>query len=81
MKDTIITGKRKKIEIITLVLCFIIACIVNIYAIIKFNTSWSEVFTSLGYVLVFSVALYIAWSIIRLAYYLIRNLITKKKRQ
>ncbi|MDR3062337.1 MAG: hypothetical protein LBU57_09545 [Dysgonamonadaceae bacterium] len=80
MKDTIITVKRKKIEVITLVACFIIACIVNIYAIAKFNTSWSEIFTSLGYVLIFSVALYIAWSIIRLAYYLIKNTFTKKKR-
>ncbi len=81
MKDTLITARRKKIEIITLIACFIIACIVNIYSIIKFNTPWSEVFTSLGYILLFSVALYVAWSIIRLAYYLIKNLFIKKKRR
>ncbi len=81
MKDTLITGQRKTIEILTLIVCFIIACIVNIYAIVKFNTPWSELFTSMGYVLLFTVGLYVAWSIIRFVYYFIKKLFSKKKRR
>ncbi|MDR1370305.1 MAG: hypothetical protein LBJ72_09325 [Dysgonamonadaceae bacterium] len=81
MKDTLITGKRKKIELLTLIACFVIACVVNIYAIVRFNTPWSETITSLGYVFVFSVALYVAWSIVRLVYYLIKKSFRNKKRR
>ena len=81
MKDTIITGNRKKIEIVTLIACFIIACIVNVYSIIAYNTPWSEIFTSLGYVCLFAVVLYVAWSVIRLVFYYFKKTFSKKKRR
>ena len=37
MKDTILTARRKKTELITLFLCFIIANLVNLYSIFTYN--------------------------------------------
>lgn len=78
MKDTIITGRRKKIELITMLICFLIANIANIYSIIAYKTSFTEIFTSMGYVIVAAAALYVLWSIIRLVIYGISFLFRKK---
>ena len=76
MKDTILTARRKKTEIYTFLICFIIA---NVYAIIAYKASFMELFTSFFYVLAFSVALYIAWSVIRLGFYALKKLLKPKK--
>jgi hypothetical protein len=73
MKDTIITVKRKKKEIITLTVCFIIANLVNLYAIVQYKTAYTELLTSLGYVLVLTLALYVLWTVIRLIFYAIKR--------
>ena len=59
MKDTIITSKRKQLELKTLLACFIIMNLINIYSIYTF-------IMSLGYVTIGSFALYIIWTILRL---------------
>ncbi|MDR0507270.1 MAG: hypothetical protein LBH32_10735 [Dysgonamonadaceae bacterium] len=69
MKDTLITVKRKKTEIVTLIICFIIANLINLYAIISYKTSYSELFTMLGYVIILTLALYVIWTVIRLIFY------------
>lgn len=46
MKDTILTARRKKTELITLFLCFIIANLVNLYSIFTYNTPLTEMITS-----------------------------------
>lgn len=80
MKDTIITAKRKKIEIIYWLICFLIANLANIYAIIIYdNTSFREVFTSLGYVLVASLALYAVSIVIRILYYGVKKILKAKR--
>ncbi|MGN0232376.1 MAG: hypothetical protein ACI4A8_09245 [Muribaculaceae bacterium] len=66
MKDTVITARRKRIEIITLLVCFIIANLLNVYAITSHNAPWSEVITSIGYVTVGACALYVVWTVVRL---------------
>lgn len=66
MKDTIITGRRKRIELWTLLTCFALAQGVNLYAILTCQTSWSELLTSLGYVTLFALVLYALWSLLRL---------------
>ena len=82
MKDTVITRNRKIIEIITLITCFIIAFLVNVYAIIAYDgTSWSELFMSLGYVSIFTVVLYVTWSVIRIVFYCLKRIFIKKKRR
>ncbi len=66
MKDTIITGRRKRIELWTILICFILAQGANIYAILTYHSSWSELITSLGYVTLFALLLYALWSLLRL---------------
>ena len=79
MKDTILTARRKKTELSTLFLCFIIANLVNLYSIFTYNTPLTEMITSFFYVLIFSVALYIIWSLLRILFYGITALFKKKK--
>ena len=54
MKNTVITARRKKIELLTLLVCFIIGNLANLYAIISYKTPFSEMLTSIFYVLAFS---------------------------
>lgn len=42
MKDTIITAKRKKTELIMLLFCFLLANAGNLYAIITYHTTISD---------------------------------------
>lgn len=80
MKETIITAKRKKTEIKNWLVCFLIANLFNIYAIIAYdNTSFTELFTSLGYVFVASLAIYILWIIIRILFYGLKKIFKTKK--
>ncbi len=58
MNDIIIKGKRIKIEIYKLLICFVIANILNLFSIIKFNTKWIEIFTQLHWVLILTGVLY-----------------------
>ncbi|MDR2627817.1 MAG: hypothetical protein LBC40_07265 [Dysgonamonadaceae bacterium] len=77
MKDLIITVKRQKTEWLTLLACFIIANLLNVYAIISYKTCLSELFWSLGYVVVCTIALYVLWTVLRLAFYGIRKLFNR----
>lgn len=74
MKDTLITGKRKKTELITLLVCFVLANLINLYAIISYNTSFNELYSSIGYVFVLSVSIYLGWTFVRILFYLICKL-------
>ena len=49
MKNTVITARRKKIELLTLLACFIIGNLANLYAIISYKTPFSEMLTSIFY--------------------------------
>lgn len=81
MKDTLITARRKKKELLTWAVCFLVANLANLYAILAYpGTSWAELVTSLGYVTAASVALYAAWTGVRLLFYGIRNVCKPEKR-
>ena len=73
MKDTLVTARRKKTEIITALVCFALAFLLNIVCIIVYKTPFKEVFTQIGYIVVISVALYVIWTAIRLLVWLIRG--------
>ncbi len=75
MKDTIITARRKKIELLTLLVCFIAGNLANLYAIITYGSPLVEMVTSFFYVAAFSCVLYIVWSLLRLAVYFILSLL------
>lgn len=79
MKNTVITARRKKIELLTLLACFIIGNLANLYAIISYETPFSEMLTSFFYVLAFSGVLYVFWTILRILFYGIRSLFLKKR--
>lgn len=66
MKDTIITSKRKKIELILFISCFVIANLINIYAIIHFGTPWSEMFTKIHITILIAIGLYVLLTILRI---------------
>ena len=78
MKDIIISASRIKIELITILACFIIAFFTNFGAIIYFKTPIVELITSIGFVIAFAVVLYVLWCIIRLIVYGIKILSAKK---
>lgn len=79
MKNTVITARRKKIELLTLLACFIIGNLANLYAIISYETPFSEMLTSFFYVLAFSGVLHVFWTILRILFYGIRSLFLKKR--
>ena len=81
MKNTVITVRRKKIELLTLSACFIIGNLANLYAILSYKPPFSAMLTSVCYVLVFSCVLYAFWTLLRLLFYGIRNLFLKKKNE
>ncbi|WP_291529559.1 hypothetical protein [Bacteroides sp. UBA939] len=81
MKDTLLTARRKKIELLTLLACFVIGNLANLYAIISYKTPFSEMLTSIFYVITFSCVLYVFWTILRILFYGIRNLFLKKRDQ
>ena len=79
MKNTVITARRKKMELLTLLACFIIGNLANLYAIISYETPFSEMLTSFFYVLAFSGVLYVFWTILRILFYGMRSLFLKKR--
>lgn len=81
MKDSIITARRKRTELITLLACFIIANVVNAGAIIAYKTCFTELFTQIGYVILFAIVLYVLWSLLRMVYYLTKKLLNTKKQK
>jgi len=66
MKDIIISAKRIKTELITLAVCFLIAFATNVGAVIAYKSPAIEVLTSLHYVLIATVVLYILVAVIRI---------------
>ena len=66
MKNTIITTKQKKRELLFLLISFIIAFVLNIYSIIYYDSQWKELFTTLHITILFSIVIYFLLVIIRL---------------
>ncbi len=66
MKDIVITGRRKVLEICILICCFIVAFSFNVYSITSLNASWTELFTMLPMVFLLTIGLYVAIIAIRL---------------
>lgn len=77
MKDTIVTARRKKIELITLLVCFVVSNLIHLYAIIAYHAPFSEMITSIFYIILFALVLYAFWGILRLLFYGLRALFTR----
>ena len=65
-KDTLITAGQKKREIIIALSCFGAMFLLNLICVICYVCPWTEIFTQLGFVLVFAVGLYVLTIIVRL---------------
>jgi len=74
MKDTVISAKTKRRELVIWLACFAVANIVNWAVIIHFATPWYEIFTQLGYVTVTSLLLYGLAVPVRIAWYVLHRL-------
>ena len=79
MKDITITAKQQKKELLFLLASFVLALGCNVYAIIYYNGSWSELYTEIFYVLTLTGAFYVASLLIRLLITGIKKLFKKNQ--
>jgi hypothetical protein len=79
MKKIIITGKHLKREFFIWLLSFIAAFILNVYAIAKYETSWIELYSQIGYIAMISIMLYIASWAFRVLFFLVKYLLRKRQ--
>jgi len=77
MKDILITKKRQKTELKIWLVCLAVSFALNIYAIIAYEGQWTEMFTSIGFMLTSSVVMYFILLMFRLVYYGVRRLCEK----
>lgn len=61
-----ISVRRQHRELLTFAVCFAVAFLLNVYAIAAYDAPWSELLTSIFYVITMAVVLYAAWSCVRL---------------
>jgi F0F1-type ATP synthase membrane subunit a len=66
MKDIVIGQRQIRREIRILLILFVVAVLVNVYAIIAKDTMWSELFTQLHYTIALALFLYVVIGILRL---------------
>ena len=67
MNELSISSKRLKKEGIYFGSAFLVSFLLNVISIIRFETSWSELYTQLGYVFMIAIFLYILIIIVRVA--------------
>ena len=80
MKDLTISGKRIRMELSWLLVSLALAFVLNIYSIVKFKTSWTELITSLHIIVLMSLIIYVLLLFFRgLASLLIRFTAGKRK--
>ena len=78
MKDLRITVRRQKTELLSLLVCLIVAVLTNVHAIVKYDGQWSELYTSAGFTVVFALVLYAVWIVLRLIIWLIVRMVHRK---
>lgn len=66
MKNIIITPKQIKREAIFLLVAFVIANLMNLFAIMGYDSPWKELFTSIPILLLVSMVLYFLIALIRI---------------
>ena len=77
MKDILITRSRIKKEGIILLVCFIAAVGLNIYAIIDYQSDWSELISQIPIVIAITFLVYLLVLLFRLVFLGITKLIQK----
>lgn len=77
MKDIVFTSTRQKKELRIFGICFAIGFLMNVISIIIYKTSWVEIFSQIGYVLVIAIVLYLILALFRSIVKWIKKLIRK----
>ncbi|MGQ1891466.1 hypothetical protein ACT29H_13580 [Thermophagus sp. OGC60D27] len=80
MKNIIITSQQLKRELVIWLLCLVAAVGLNVYAILIYSTSWHELYTKAGYVIVLSFFIYGVLWLLRGLLLLIRYLVRKRSK-
>jgi hypothetical protein len=78
MKDIIIKNKSIKRELCVLSGVFIFCFGMNIYSILHYKTSWSELYTQLHVIILMSILFYCIIAVVRLLIGLLSKLFQKK---
>lgn len=81
MKDYVLTAQRQKKELIILLGCFILAFLLNIAAIIIYQSPWVEVISQIGYVVLAGLVIYVLLLLLRLLIFSVKVLIRRRKKQ
>ncbi len=66
MNDIILRGAAIKRELTILLISFVVAFGVNVYAVIAYETQWVELLTSMGFVLILTLIFYLVAGLVRL---------------
>ncbi|PKQ64249.1 hypothetical protein BZG02_05350 [Labilibaculum filiforme] len=66
MKDIVKKKAVLKRELIIFIVALIIAFALNMYSIIAYQTPWTELITSLGFVVIFALLFYLVALVVRL---------------
>lgn len=77
MPNIYISHHRIRVELVSLAVCFLIATGLNIYAIIHYKSPFSELWTSILYVLMATAFFYAVWTLLRLIVYGIKRIVRK----
>jgi hypothetical protein len=77
MPNIYISHHRIRVELVSLAVCFLIATGLNIYAIIHYKSPFSELWTSILYVLMATAFFYAVWTLLRLLVYGIKRIVRK----
>ncbi len=80
MKDIVFTSTRQKKELRIFGICFAIGFLMNVISIIIYKTSWVEIFSQIGYVLVIAIVLYLILALFRSIIKWIKKIIRKKQK-
>ncbi len=78
MPNIYISHRRIRVELVSLAVCFLIATGLNIYAIIHYKSPFSELWTSILYVLMATAFFYAVWTLLRLIVYGVKRIVNHK---
>ena len=78
MKDIVITERMIRRELLVLLGCFVVACLVNAGAIIAYDRPWSELYSQIGFVIFITGGIYVLLAVFRFLVWLVAKLFKKK---
>lgn len=68
-----ISRRQQRTELITLTVCFTVAFLFNVWAIVEYDAPWTELVTSIFYVITFTIVIYVAWTCVRLIWHALKK--------